>query len=370
LLIATTDFPPGQGGIQRLLSELATRLTARWRITVVAPADPTARLSDETSPFRVLRTRHDWREARFGVLAEMALAVARTGADVLLAGHLNVLPSLVIGAPGKPKAVILHGSELWARRTRVVARLLGRRVQCAMAVSKFTALEAGRAGIDPRRTCVTPLGATRPTTRDGMDILDALGLVRHGRVVPFFVTVSRIDEPHKGHDVFIRALPALRESQPDLEYVIAGEGKLAQSLYGLAVELGVAGAVRMLGLIDEATKDALLTGCRAFVMVSSESRKPALFEGFGIVYLEAALAGRPSLAGAAGGVGDAVVHEETGLMVDPLSVGEVTKAALRLLEDPQFADALGRRARARAQRDFTWEVAIARMERCLEAMLP
>jgi phosphatidylinositol alpha-1,6-mannosyltransferase len=104
-------------------------------------------------------------------------------------------------------------------------------------------------------------------------------------------------------------------------------------------------------------------------MVSRESRRPALFEGFGIGYLEAALAGRPSLAGASGGVSDAVVHAETGLLVDPLSVEAVTAAALRLLEDPRLADSLGAAARARAERDFTWEVAIGRMERCLESVL-
>ena len=125
----------------------------------------------------------------------------------------------------------------------------------------------------------------------------------------------------------------------------------------------------MIGAVDDATKDALLASCRAFVMVSRESRRPALFEGFGIVYLEAALAGRPALAGASGGVPDAVVDEETGLLVDPLSVPAVTAAALRLLDDPELADSLGERARRRAERDFTWEVAVGRMERCLESVL-
>jgi phosphatidylinositol alpha-1,6-mannosyltransferase len=239
-----------------------------------------------------------------------------------------------------------------------------------MAISRFTAHEAATAGLRSSRIVISPPGAAEPALPgQAVPILEALGLVRDGTTVPFFLTISRLDEPHKGHDVFLRALPALRERYPDLEYVIAGEGALVRELSLLADRLGVGQAVRMFGSIDEATKGALLAYCRAFVMVSRESRRPALFEGFGIVYLEAALAGRPSLAGASGGVADAIVSEETGLLVDPLSVPAITAAAMRLLDDPELADSLGERARVRAQRDFTWAVAVGRMERCLESML-
>ena len=152
--------------------------------------------------------------------------------------------------------------------------------------------------------------------------------------------------------------------------MIAGQGPLAPELSRLADRLGVGSAVRMVGAVDEPTKAALLAACRAFVMVSREQRRPALFEGFGIGYIEAALAGRPALGGASGGVPDAVVDGETGLLVDPLSVPAVTAAALRLLDEPGLADALGARAQVRARRDFTWEVAITRMERCLASVLP
>lgn len=370
LLIATIDFPPDHGGVQRLLHELAFGLAPRWRITILAPADRAARRYDADAPFRVLRTRNSWHSSRIGVLAEMALMSARTQADVLLAGHINSLPPLFAAAPPRPKAVMVYGSELWARRTRLLSRLCGRRVDRVMAISHFTASEAATAGFRSSSIVISPPGAAEPDSQGrAVQILESLGLVRDGTTVPFFLTISRLDESHKGHDVFLRALPALRERHPDLEYVIAGEGALARELSLLADRLGVGQAVRMFGSIDEATKSALLAYCRAFVMVSRESRRPALFEGFGIVYLEAALAGRPSLAGASGGVADAIVPEETGLLVDPLSVPAITAAAMRLLDDPALADSLGERARVRAQRDFTWPAAVGRMECCLESML-
>jgi phosphatidylinositol alpha-1,6-mannosyltransferase len=79
-------------------------------------------------------------------------------------------------------------------------------------------------------------------------------------------------------------------------------------------------------------------------------------EGFGIVYLEANAHGLPVVAGAAGGATDAVVHGETGLLVDPLDHVAVADALVALLSDRDLAVRLGGNGRARAER-FTWEAA-------------
>jgi phosphatidylinositol alpha-1,6-mannosyltransferase len=370
LLVTTTDFPPSRGGIQRLLEELTHRLSERWRVTVITPHQDESEAYDDAAPFEVLRTRAAWGGSRAAVLGEMTRLIARRRFELLLAGHMNTLPPALIAGRGAPSVAILHGSELWAPRTRALTRLLGWRLDRAMAVSHFTASEAAKAGIPRDRIVTTPLGASPPSPEPATnDALNALGLVAAGRVVPFFLTVSRLTEPHKGHDVFLRALPSVLRHHPDAKYVIAGEGPMADELRALRRELGLEQAVLMPGGIDEITKAALMAKCRAFVMPSRESRKPPLFEGFGVVFIEAAMAGRPSLAGASGGVADAVIDGETGVLVDPHSVAEVADGALRLLDDPAYADALGERARERATRDYTWDAAITRMERYMEAVL-
>ena len=224
LLIATTDFPPARGGIQRLLHELASRLAARWRITVLAPADPAAAAYDAAAGFRVLRTRTDWRGSPPGVLGEMALIVARTPADVLLAGHLNALPPLFASLPPRPKVALIYGSELWAGRTRLVARTLGpggRR----MAISRFTAAEAERAGLRPERIVLTPCGATAPAPAPGRGRLEALGLVRAGRSCPSSSRSAGSTSPTRA--TTSSSGPSRRWSSaiPDLQYVVAGAGR-------------------------------------------------------------------------------------------------------------------------------------------------
>jgi phosphatidylinositol alpha-1,6-mannosyltransferase len=370
LLVATTDFPPARGGIQRVLDELTHRLSERWTITVVASRQRSSASFDSTTPFQVLRTATAWEESPRAVLYEMTRLIARRRFDLLLAGHMNTLPAVFIAGRGAPAVGLIYGNELWGLGTRIVTRLLGGRLDRAMAISRFTAREAAKAGIPAHRLVIVPLGASPPpplTHRN--EILDRFGLSHEGRVVPFFLTVSRLAEPHKGHDVFLRALPSVLSRHPDVRYVIAGSGPLAQDLSMLANKLGIGHAVQMPGDVDEFTKAVLMSECRAFVMPSRESRRPALFEGFGIVYIEAAMAGRPSLAGASGGVAVAVIHGQTGLLVDPESVADVADGALRLLGDPAYADALGQRARDRALRDHTWSAAIDRMERCMKTLL-
>ncbi len=354
------------------MHELAHGLAQRWSTTVIAPHHPSASRYDRAAAFRVLRTRSGWNASRLAALTEMLRLAAGQPTDIVLAGHVNALPAAMVSARGTPRAALVHGSEIWAPRTRLLMRTLGPRLDLVMAVSRFTAREVARCGVPSGRIAVTANGAAiaiAPADSDA--ILGRLGLVDPvtATVAPFFLTVSRLVEAHKGQDMFIRALPRLLARRPGLRYVIAGQGELKASLRRLADQVGVGHAVLMADLVDEATKSALLHACQAFVMLSRQSRRPALFEGFGIAFLEAALAGRPSLAGNSGGVPDAVVHEETGLLVDPLSLPDIRRGALRLLDHPGYARALGDRARARAMNDYTWKAAVDRVERRLEGVL-
>jgi phosphatidylinositol alpha-1,6-mannosyltransferase len=286
--------------------------------------------------------------------------------DLMVAAHINALLPISLSQPRSRKVLLLYGSELWSPISRSIARILATRVDRVMAISRFTASEAIKVGVPLDRLTVTHLGAALQagSSSDGQ-VVERFGLASEQGRYPYFLTVSRLDEPHKGHDVFLQALPAILAVHPDVRYVIAGEGSRAHQLWDLARSLGIEEAVRMIGPIDEASKGSLMRECVAYVMLSRESRRPALFEGLGIAYLEAALAGRPSLAGASGGVQDAVVHKGTGLLVDPVSVQAVVDAALSLLASPEYANALGQAGRLRAESEFTWDQAVDRMERVL-----
>jgi phosphatidylinositol alpha-1,6-mannosyltransferase len=149
---------------------------------------------------------------------------------------------------------------------------------------------------------------------------------------------------------------------------MAGDGPLRHHLEHVAATAAATAATVFAGQVDEATKGALIRHCRALVMVSREAHAAAQFEGFGLVYLEAALAGRPSLAGRAGAAPEVVADEETGLLVEPDRPAQIADATLRLL-DPEYADALGAAARERARATGTWAHAGERLKRALESAL-
>ncbi len=79
------------------------------------------------------------------------------------------------------------------------------------------------------------------------------------------------------------------------------------------------------------------------------------FEGFGIVYLEANLCGKPVIAGNSGGVKDAVSDGVSGLMVEPENLEGIANAISRLSNDKDLRDKLGSQGKERAIREFSWE---------------
>jgi phosphatidylinositol alpha-1,6-mannosyltransferase len=97
----------------------------------------------------------------------------------------------------------------------------------------------------------------------------------------------------------------------------------------------------------------------AFCLPSLASDKDV--EGFGIVYLEAGACEVPVVGGRAGGVPDAVADGETGFLIDPRSREELANALIALLSDRARGKAMGRRARERVLREFTWEACADRM---------
>jgi len=114
----------------------------------------------------------------------------------------------------------------------------------------------------------------------------------------------------------------------------------------------------------------LVYGCADVFVMPCRSRWSGLEqEGFGIVFLEAAACGVPQVAGASGGAAEAVVHGETGLVVDPPDDPDRLATALaRLLGDPGWRAALGIASRQRAVAAFTYDGLAARLGHALGAL--
>ena len=86
-------------------------------------------------------------------------------------------------------------------------------------------------------------------------------------------------------------------------------------------------------------------------------------EGFGIVFLEAAACGVPSVAGRSGGAHEAVLDGVTGRVVDPKNAEEIGRAVASLVRDAALRSQYGDAARARAVRSFDYDELVAPVAR-------
>jgi phosphatidylinositol alpha-1,6-mannosyltransferase len=183
------------------------------------------------------------------------------------------------------------------------------------------------------------------------------------------LSVSRLADRYKGHDMVLRALPLIRARVPDVEYVVVGDGPLRPYLERMASALGVDDVVRFVGEVDARDLDRWYRRCDLFLLMSREERSTGGAEGYGLVFIEAALRGKAVIGGRSGGIPDAVVEGVTGLLVDPLNPVGIADAAIALLSDPGRAAALGASGRARAETELAWPGYIIEFRSVLDSIV-
>lgn len=158
----------------------------------------------------------------------------------------------------------------------------------------------------------------------------------------------------KGHDLVLCALPTILRAHPDVQYVIVGDGNARAHLEHLAISLGIGNHVTFAGRKSGEELVAYFQACDIYVHTPRIVDRNK-FEGFGIVYLEASACGKPIVATDAGGIRDAVLDQETGLIVPDGDIEGIAKSIIQLLDDESLAKELGDRGMRYAQ-EHDWSV--------------
>lgn len=167
------------------------------------------------------------------------------------------------------------------------------------------------------------------------------------------LTTGRLIE-RKGHDKVIEAMPQIIARLPEVVYVIVGNGENLEILRARAAEKNLLDHVLFFTDIMDGEMPIFYQIADVFVM-PCRSLDNGDVEGFGIVYLEANIFGKPVIAGRSGGAADAVEHNVSGLLVDPLDIDEIAQAILSLLIDEAHARELGECGRRRVLEKFNWQ---------------
>lgn len=361
ILVLTQCFPPDPGGIEVLVGGLAAALAgAGEEVTVLADRIRGKGLAEPAWPGGVAVRRFGGpkplRRLAKSVVARRLLA---RGCVQAVVTDTWKSAALLPKRAGVPVMVLAHGNEVLpaaSARRLVRRRDAFARATAVAANSAYTAaLVRDALGPAAPRIGVVPLPLPAPVeaTPEAAAWAEALA----DGASPVLASLARL-EPRKGIDQVIRALPGLAARHPAIRFLVAGGGPDRERLEALAASEGVADRVRFLGRVDDAQKAALLARADLFAMPAR--REGNSVEGFGIVYLEAAWQGCPSLAGREGGAAEAVADGETGLLCDGADPAAVAAALESLLADPERLKAMGEAAAARVRSGFLWRHALPR----------
>ena len=379
-LMLTRDFPPMDGGIARMMGEIARRYPPS-SLVVSTGGHPDSGPADAAIGHPVRRTTVSSRRLRtvHGLISwtRAAQSLARTThTGFVWCGNFKpaAYPARWINrVRGTPYGIILYGTELLLLQHRLsrvglkrgVARSLFGAAAVIVAISDWTrdlCIEVlAELGLAERASImrVVPLGTDPSAFRPGLStdaVRSRYGLVQG----QWLLTVARL-VAHKGIDTGLRVVAALRQEFPDLRYAVAGSGIQRAHLEGLAKDLGVQDRVRFLGHVPEADLPALYNCAEVYLGLSRTVELMA--EGFGISLVEASACGLPVVGGLSGGIPDAVRDGETGFLVDSNRTEPAVEAVRLLLRDPALGRRLGSNGRQAAEQHYNWDRVAAEFHR-------
>jgi glycosyltransferase involved in cell wall biosynthesis len=214
--------------------------------------------------------------------------------------------------------------------------------------------------VDPRKLALIHNGIDIPppiTAAERQDVRQRLGLP--GDAVVIFIVANLI--AYKGHRDLIDALAVIKDRMPQPWVVLAigRDDGMGGELQRRAQALDIAGNIRWLG--EQPAAEQLLCAGDIFVLPSHQ-------EGFSNALLEAMAAGLAVIASAIGGNLDAIVDNESGLLVPPQNPPKLAAALARLSSDPNLRRSLGATARRRVEQRFTLQACVDRYEKLYRSL--
>ena len=270
--------------------------------------------------------------------------------SALPCGHAAMLLARKLGIPF---VVSVHGLDAFStrqvsgragERCRCISDEVYRRAHCVVCVSERVREQVLLGATGPVNTEViyngvdpevffpppTPCDTDQPTVLSVGDVI-----------------------PTKGQELVLRALVAVSDKFPQVQYEIIGDGPQLLSLQKVASNLNMEGRTHFRGRRRRSEVAEAMRNCTVFAL-------PSRYEGLGCAYLEAMACAKPAIACRGQGIAEVIRHAENGWLVDGTSVGEMAEALMCLLEHGELREQIGRAARRTVVDRFT----LARQGEC------
>lgn len=360
ILIITEDFAPKVGGVANFIHHLADQLgKSGHTVMVLAPVEKGyEKIKPEN--YRIFWCPKWKRLASAPFIVYTLFFVVTRRIEKVFMGH--VMSTHALGCLflkflfGIPYAILTHGNDLrYSCSTTVDATVVSYLLNNASLVlcnSRFTDETLRKKGYSGKSEILHP-GVDTGIFHPDIDISEIRGRY-HLNGCKVILTVARLVEKKNIAGV-LRALPKVIQAIPNVLYLIIGEGEKKEALEKLSGQLRVRDHVLFLGRIENNLLPRYYCACDLYVMPSFEEKRSKDIETFGISYIEANACKKPVIGGRSGGVVDAVIDGETGLLVNPHNIDEIADAIIRLLKDSELARRMGENGRARVEKELSWE---------------
>ncbi|MFZ6015194.1 MAG: glycosyltransferase [Patescibacteria group bacterium] len=389
-VLITHDYPPQKGGVARYLSSLVKASSgsiAVWLPTEFAPIT-------DVSTSDVRRVDFWWSHwPKWLPLVRRCLEVPDD--KIILVSHVFPIGTaawIANALGGAEYAVIFHGTDLKRANTRWKRRLLRQICNNAqLLIVNSQAVGGLLTKLAPKAKPVVLTPGLEPFNLPSKSAArQNLGIAPQTKII---LTVSRLVE-RKGIDTLVRAVSSLEHGTWSMEHgsesefglppeaarpseppdprslgvvgwrsglakggvqnsgftlVVIGDGPEREKLQSLAKEQNI--NVRWVNDADDQVLYSWYAAADIFCLPGRETADD--IEGFGMVFLEAAYAKLPVIAGQSGGASEAVLHNQTGLLIEP-TVESCAGALQDLLNNPDKAAKLGAAGHDRVIKDFQW----------------
>lgn len=286
----------------------------------------------------------------FHVVAKMKDAITTSGADIVHTHGVraNLLGRLAAAGAGRPVVTTVHSllaldyPDPLSRLANTLSERLTRGMTCHfITVSHELRAALIRQGLPGERVTTVHNGVdfTRfePSGAAGWECPPGLG------DAPIVAIIARLHAV-KGHRLFLQAARAVLAKKPGVRFLVVGEGPDERALVKAAADLGIAGAVRFTGFVDDIP--SLLARLQVLVVASR-------WEGFGLTAAEALAMGVPVVATDVGGLPEIIRPFETGLLVPYGQSQAMADAVTWILDHPAEAREMAQRGRQVVRRDFS-----------------
>jgi phosphatidylinositol alpha-1,6-mannosyltransferase len=358
IIITTQCFYPKIGGIEALMTSLANEMSIRYSDVLVL-ADGLNNKKDNSYKFKIKRFK-GWKPIRRLNKSKLIKKICNDQkVEAIYADSwksIEYLNNITV-----PIFVLAHGTEIQKKFNPINLYKNFKQLRIISSYKKANKIVANSSYT--KELLIESLLINKEKIaiiHPGIDVYNKF-IKKHtlekikniiGNSSPVILTLARL-EARKGHKLILTALSALLEKYPNLLYVIAGDGPNKFNLKKQAKELGLENNIRFLGWVTEPEKSVLLKNINVFAMTPYLEKESV--EGFGMAFIDAAFHGVPVLGTDSGGISDAIVDGQTGLIAKTSNQKDITNKIDQLLSNEELRLNLGEGGRKNALSRFTWE---------------